>query len=768
MPSENLIRAFEDPSNDRRAIFYFELPSLRAADLFERLDEAIGDCRRSGCATLIPQLPSETELDKDGIALVRRIYAHILARAEQEGLFVGFYLDPAFEHFIIRAASARGIEDMRARILECKEYICSHREKVSRALRSNAPLSVVAFSEETCEIIDLRPFVRDERIEWDAPEGNWVIREYFAANDTAREGANYLSFDASYHYIRTVFGLFEEVFAPYLGKTLSMLSYSGIGFNGKNRRSWDASFNTLFAERFGMDAAPLYPALFGYIGKKTAHIKAMMMTVRASMIQHGIMKALDKFATEHGITTFGNLSEPKLSAASWTVGDPMRNNIYSPCALFDKAYMYGTNSVKIAAGAAYNFDEERVCAELFRNYAKRDTERLRKDAMNAFARGVNCTALHLNGELAQNASFGDFTARVQTLLRGGRHIADIAMLYPIYHLHSHVNLYFSNATSYEYPETPESADYMTLINSISIYAGHDLTVLHPDVLNDRCYTENGVLHLRNKHNFEQFRILVLPSTSIISLENLKLIKKFFDEGGKILATGVLPSAAFEYDESGENDLLVQRLIEEIFGRDACNKRIMRDYCHNRNAAGGEAIFLYFNASATDGTRMTKSSTVNEALNSFEIPFDVYLPGMPRLECTGGLNSAYPEFSKIGLHLSFPGGGMLNHIHKHREGCELYYFSNTTKLEYNHHVLLRGSFTVTECDPQTGEVRERKQKYLKHKGEIYTTLRLTLPTLHSLFFCATPITLEDGARDLLETVHSIDHLRGEHASLMSEF
>ena len=717
---------------------------------------------------MIPQLPLGTELDAAGVAKMREIFAQILFLAQNENLKVGFYLDPAFEHAVIREMSNIGDDGMRAKILACKEYICTRNERVLRPLHSRNPLSLVAFSEETCEILDLREFVGEGKIQWNVPDGNWVIREYYAAEDTERNGANYLSYDASYRYISAVFSLFLPVFEPYLGTTLTVLAYSGIGFNGKNRRSWDASFNELFEKRFGFDPAPYYPALFGYIGKKTDHIKTLMMTVRASMIQHGIMHALRDFAVEHSLKPFGNLSEPKLTACSWLMGDAMLNNIYSPCALLDKAYMYGVNSIKIAAGAAYNFDEERVNAELFRNYGNCGAESLLNDAMNAFARGVNCAAFHLTDELTKDDTFGTFAARVQTLLRGGRHVSDIAMLYPIYHLHSKVNLYFSPAEGYEYPATPATADYMTLINSISIYSGHDLTVLHPEVLNARCYAEDGVLYLKNKNNYERFRVVVLPSTDIISLENLKILKTFFDGGGKILATGVLPTKAFEYDETGGNDLAVQRLTEEIFGADACDRHVMKDYCHNKNAAGGESFFLYFNFSATDGTQMTKSSTVNEALNSFDIPFDVYLPGMLRLECTGGLNSAYPEFSTIGLHRSFPGGGMMGHIHKHRGDADVYYFANTTKLEYNHHVLLRGAFDVEECNPHTGECRGRKRKFLRYKGEIYTNLRLTLCPSESVFFYATKAPLSDEEFAATEEITSIDHLRGEHAALMSEF
>lgn len=756
---------FENPLDAQRPIYYFELPSSTEEDVTATLVQSVETCRRCGCGTLIPQLPADTEIDATTLQNIKRMYAIILEKAKSLGLSVGFYLDPAFERAVILAMGKIGDYSMHSKLLTCKEYVCERGQKTQRKLSRGVRLSLVAFSEENGEVIDLRPYVTDGVLRYQVPNGNYVIREYLLSEEKERGGANYLSYDASMRYIRGVFSLFADTFAPYLGNTLNTVSYSGVGFNGQNRRNWDAAFNTVFEERFGFDPAPYYPALFGYIGKETEHIKAYFMTVRASLLQNGILRALHDFADEMGLVPFGNLSEPKLTACSFSMGDAMLNNTFSPCALFDKAYMYGTNSVKIAAGAAYNFDLPTINAELFRNYRRHDKERLYKDAMNAFARGANRTALHLPAELTEDDTFCNFVARVQTLLQGGRHVADIAMLYPIYHLHSQSSLYFSEATGYEYPSTPSSADYMTLINSISIYSGHDLTLLHPTTLDTRCHTEGGVLYLDNANNKESFRVVVLPGTSIIGLKNLQTLKKFYDEGGKIVATGLLPNKAFEYDKTGENDRLVCRLVEEIFGREACDPRVMRDYCYNQNRAGGEAFFLYFNASAVDGTHMTRSSTVNQALNSLGLAFDIYLPGMPRLECTGALNSIFPEFHTVGLHRTIPGGGMLNHIHKKYDDCDLYYFSNTTNAVYNHHVLLRGAFQVEEWNPHTGVIVPRHSKLLSYQGQFYTNLRLTLESCRSTFFYAKP---RPDTGEVAEPIASIHHLQSEQATLMSEF
>ena len=443
----------------------------------------------------------------------------------------------------------------------------------------------------------------------------------------------------------------------------------------------------------------------------------------------------------------------------------MLAGIHAPVALFDKAYLYGTNSVKIMAGTAYNFDIPRVGGEFFRDYLQKDRVSLYKDAMNAFARGVNDAAFHLPEALTETGEFGDFTTRVQAMLRGGRHVADIAMLYPIYDLHSRVTLYDSPTESFEYPECATSTNYMTLINAISFYAGHDLTVLHPTVMTERCHTEGGVLYLDNQTNREQFRIIVLPATEMISLANMRLLKEFYNQGGKILATGVLPTLAFEYDKDGKNDAEVCRLAREIFGEEATDKRVMRRYCHNKNEAGGEAIFLYFNSTAVTGIHMVKSSTVNSALNTFSIPFDIYIPGMQRFEGTGALNAIYPEFHTVGLDRSFPDGGMLNHIHKAHEDGDVFYFANTTDVTYNHHVLLRGAHTVRECNPHTGTVTTPKTKLFSYLGECYTHLRLNLPAQTSVFFLTQT---RDTTVEEIKEIDSITRLESHQASLMSEF
>lgn len=260
MSYEEKRAGFAKPAPEYRPIAYLELPAPDSEHIKADILREMAKYSALGCQAVIPQLPEGTVLDEAGLAPVREMYEILLAVAEETGMKVGFHLDPAFEHAVVQTLTDLGETALCAKMLDCREYLCTAGEKIDRPLHAGELLSLVAFSEENDRILDLRGYIREGRLVFEVPDGNWVIREYLALPDTESGAANYLSYEASYRYISAAFSLFERIFTPYLENgTLSLLSYSEIGFNGKNRRNWDASFNTLFRTRFGFDPAPYYP-----------------------------------------------------------------------------------------------------------------------------------------------------------------------------------------------------------------------------------------------------------------------------------------------------------------------------------------------------------------------------------------------------------------------------------------------------------------------------------------------------------------------------
>lgn len=716
-------------------------------------DELEGVLRRyveSGAGGVIPYLPADADGeftdDREVIASRRRFYAALLPLAKKAGLRVALTLDKYLQRTWIDVEDALYEDATRAQVLTCHSYPCSDREEVTLTLHDGMHMSVTALHEETGDTVDLRPMVNGDVLTWKAPFGNWSINEYNCIPDHESRRVNILSYDASMKFIRAMWTLFADIIEPELGSTVTMLCYRHLCFGARNRRDWDCDLNRIFEERYGFDPAPYYPALFDFAGNDTPHIKALFFDCRAHMLRNGFLRAIDDFAAEKGLTVFGNISEPKLSQCSPITGDAMLDNTVSPCGVFERAYLYGMNSVKVAAGAAFGLGLCDVGCELFRDYGGLRRGLYLRDAEHAIARGANLTAMHLPLPTAKNEEPMDllcsFGRRMRRVLRGARQIADIAVIYPIYSLHSAVNLYDAEADGYEYPDTPTGADYMTVINTVCLYTGHDVTLLHPDAVAGRADVDGGLLRMPGQKEDEAFRVVILPACKMCSLASMRVLRDYYDAGGKIIATGELPRLAFEYTPGNTDaDRELCEIVDHIFGEKASDTSYITDYCHNKNENGGEAFFLYFSMTAADGTAMVDSRDIADALRSLGINFDVYLPDFPRYETSGALNNTYNEFVRLGLEKHLPDGGLYSHRHARRDGEDIYFFTNTTDFDAEAKVYLRGAHAPRLYSPLTGKYSRCEFRHVTVGGEIYTALEFTLATTG----CAVLISTDEETR-----------------------
>ena len=736
----NITRAdFDCPTAKFRSYVFMNIDSLPLTH--DYVEGFLKMCCENKIGGVIPRLaPSIEGTDEEKIQKLIHAYSRLLAQAEELGIMVAFNLEKFIERYVVKKLADSGTS-IGTRVLHRDDYHCSQNESVNIKLADGNVLAVIAYSHDSSEIKDLSSFIADGRIKWQTEPGNWVIEQYICKTDIRPGTADYLSYTASKKMIEHSYELFSDVFDEH-PSVISSIYYNDICFNAHNRANWTESFNEVFEKQYGFDPSPHYSALYHKLNNDETHIKALMIDCRSKMLKNGILKALSDFAGAKKLRLKCVLTEPKLSACSFITGDALLDNSFSPCALLDRSYLYGVNSIKLAASSAYNFNHERIHCEMFRDYASINKDIVMRETMNAFSRGANSIMLHLANDKAEldprtDTEYCNFIARVQALLHGGSHVTDIAMLYPIYSLHSKLYLYQDSSDGFEYPDTPVDTDYMTLLNSLSIYAGHDLTILHPETLEGCTRAENGHLYLDTKINHEVFSLFVLPSTAMISLASLERIKEFYDNGGKIIATGELPSMAFEYTPRGkgdenENDIRVRNIIDHIFGKDASNKKVIKPFCYNKNENGGEAFLLYFTRTAADGTNMALGADVYGALKQFHLPFDILIPHMPRYECSGALNNTYPEFVRLHLDAVIPDGGTFTRLHKRRDGLDIYYFANTTNRKYSHIVYLRGAVLPELWDPHNGVRCATESSFVHYRNNIYTRLKLELDSARSVF------------------------------------
>lgn len=748
----------------------------------EEIEDCVASCAANGVACVIPRLPRGLSPSAELLDGVRDMYAAFTTAAAHHGIKVGFLLDRLVEESFFLRLDRDTALSMCSRSLMRREYYCDPHEVLHMRLHGGELMALVAYDDEHTDMIDLRSHVRDGWLDYEVPEGNWTIEEYICTPEPERGeppllSCNRLSATACMNFLNGLSDAFSPALETEPGSVISTLFVTDLCFQAPNRRNWIADFNHVFETRFGFDPAPFYPALYHNIGERDRHIKSLFMDCRAEMLRSGYLCALKAFADRHNVRLIVAGTEPKLPACSWLAGDALANQVFAPCAVQEKSYLYGVNSLHLAASAADNYGSKFVACELFRDYARQNEEILRKDTLNAFGLGANLLMAHTDADhplFRKNLldrirtwltgrhgrfTYPEFVARIQALLRGGGRVNDIAILYPIYALHDRVYLYEApTGGQFEYPKTPYSCNYMTVLNSITTYAGQDVTILHPQSLSRNCSVEGNVLRLTTFYQTQQFRILILPAADMVSLDNMRRIRDFYDAGGKMLAVGKLPVFAFEFnaasleqsrspddfmmeeDYGTDNDRELRAIVRHIFGEKAADRSIIRDIFHNANPAGGEAYFVGSNLTGADGSEMTDCATLTKILRSLHVPLDVYLPRMPRFDGTGAFNTAYQDFTRLGLVDYIPGGGMVSHIHKRRDNrdrLDIFFLSNTTDRTYDEPVYLRGVLSPSLWDPQTGKTLALHPHYVRNCGEVYTRIHLTLPHDRGVFLVSGP-------------------------------
>lgn len=587
------------------------------------------------------------------------------------------------------------------------------------ALPAGKLMAAVAMNVETLERINLSDFINERRIlDWKVPKGEWRIMFFtchIAPFFKSYFPVDYLDSTAVSHFMSLTYDKYAEQFSSYFGNTIQLSFFDDVGFL-RTERTWTNAFNEKFKQVNGFDPAVYYPALWYYIGPETEAARVAFFNTRSELMAEGYPKQVTQWTQKYGLKNTGH---PPGNYAIQPVdmsGDIFKFYRYTDLPLADLIIEYGRgrNGFKLISSAADLYDRPIVSTEIYGALKEEvvDSLMLYRALMEIQARGINFVIPHgmwydptkvsipplvspFSQKLAPGlAAYSDYVGRTCYLLQGGRRVSDIALLYPIASLQG--GFYFDSphnkrAGTWAYPE----ADYLTLSDMLTNEIRRDFTFLHPEYLATNKYSvRKGQLHLNNEENFQDYKTIIIPGGKVISVQTLRKIKQFYEAGGKVIATTLLPSVSAEMGKDQE----IISLVAELFGSDALKNPQVQT-----NNQGGKAVFV----------PNPNTSILAEVLERFSPDADVLFEENPVIRSSLGAFS---------------------YLHKVHHNKDIYFFANSSDQAIHPNVLLRGKHTIENWDPNTGTVTPvAKVSYVMKNGQTYTSSKLNLKGVQSTFW-----------------------------------
>jgi len=550
---------------------------------------------------------------------------------------------------------------------------------------------------------------------WRAPRGEWQVEAYTvetaksSGTSTDYYGAvDYLDAEAVDWYIDQTYGRTGKRLGSYFGNTLNMTFFDDIGFF-PDEKTWGSNIGARFKALTGKDPASYYPALWRDIGPETTPARVAFFRARAELIGEGFPKRVSDWARANGLMATGHAAGQYDPQPTDMFGDPFlfykAQDIPMVDAIF--GHGYGREGFKLVSSAANLEDKPIVAAE---NFTAGPDEMGYRRTIELIVRGMNwfVTGYHaLFQPVGEPSEFPEWIGRSSLMLQGARHVADVAIVYPIESLQA----FYSFDSPRNVKGIPMGSyisndhDYLAVGEMLTSEVHRDFTFIHPDYMGDnRLKVSGSQLVLDNKFNLETYRVVILPGGEVVSVATLRKLKAFYDAGGAILATSRLPFKSAQFGQDSE----VQELVKAIFGVDPTKPGPAGAPAVRTNNAGGRSMFL--SEPSVESLRV--------AFDSLRISSDVSFDGNPA---------------------PHSGNGVFGYIHKQRGADQVYFFGNSSADPIETLVTVRGRLNIELWDPHTGTARiPVASEKITRNGEVFTRARLRVEPLKSVIYVGQPV------------------------------
>ena len=662
------------------------------------------------------------------------LYAKIIEAGKQAGMPpMVFYDEWGYPSGIAGGVLYSKFPQYAAKSLEKVERDVTGPATAALDIPAGITLGAVRMDLDSRALVDVSTELADggRKLACAVPAGRWKVMAFYLDPKASLGQGNksgyvdYLDPEAVHAYIGLSYQAHYDHLKQYFGTVLKITHYDEPAMHVANGRMWTPRFNEYFERAHGYNPMKFYPALWYDIGPDTAAVRNALWGFRARLYAESYIKQLDDWCRAHDILLSGHQDQEEIANPVGVNGDLMKVFEHQAVPAIDDIWWWGRSnrSYKIVSSAAANWDKPLVMAETYAAY--RDTmspEVVYQVAMDQAAMGASFQV----GALPRDKTpvSDRFIGRLSYMLQHGRHVADIAVLYPIESLQAAYRFgdwgdtpkAGANAVAWAREGgIPAATDYIELGETLFRGLRRDFTFLHPEALVDRCVLDGRQLVLNNAVNRERYDVLFVPGADTLSLAAAQKIHDFWAAGGTVIATGCLPSKSAELGHDRE----LRKLIDTVFGLPADQPLVAKFdrrlddflvFFENASPTGGRAYFV----------PKWKDTLLADLLkHATPVPdVAIQLPPTPVV---------------IGRDYA----GALTYLHKVKDGREIYFFANSRRQPVETTVVLRGQKKLALWDPHTGERRPLTTTPGEVAGQPVTTVPLALDGIHAVFYIEEP-------------------------------
>lgn len=664
------------------------------------------------------------------------------------------------------------------------------------------PVAAFAISlDKPGEVIDLTPNLSFENvIPWEAPAGNW--RLMYIVEKIADYYIDALNPESTKEFLR-------HGYDPYASAVDGKMTSQMLGFYTDEPAMhyylsgadvpivpWTKDMFRRFQQRNGYNLRPRLPDLFFDVRPDSARVRYDFYNTLTDFYSQAFYQQIHEWCQKHNVLFTGHLLyEEGLRRLIRVEGNLFKHYPHMDVVGVDHLYpIIGDRdrpdehvAMKVGSSAAHQLGSPRLLCESFGGiFMDATMQRMKWIADWEYVLGVNLLNPHgfhytLEGPRKRDwppsmfyqypwwnyyGEFSNYMSRLSHLLSGGKHVAKVAVLWPM-------NAMFATYT----PQTHNALgdrmerDFNTLTDLL-LRLHYDYDYLDEDVL------ANAELHGNKlRVHDEEHELLVLPPMVHLKLSTLEKLEQFVAQGGRVLGMIFLPSQAFTTKDNITELVDISDRIHALFGVDPTEtqtgfqKQIGMFIDEQEHSSEGKTAFV--RSYALNRQLPMRIQKELETAGKTESPLFVieseertsryfYVPEEgERQEITDEVKSERESVAdvvgKAIAKLIEPDIVIDNrevfYLHRQKEDQDIYFIVNPTYAVQNAEVRLSGNVQPIHWDPSTGAERLVSPSQF---AENRTQFSLELPAVGSAFILVRP----DSGRRVIETNINLESVDGQ--------